>query len=109
MEVNPSGVVSIVWRCLPGAAPGLLDVDTSGVRNKNILQPWEMDFQYNPWFSSNPMYCQVMIMVIKPTQLTIRDAFPIVPVLQVMIMSMSLTSLEGWTSNSPGFARGKGY
>ena len=40
-------------RCLPEALPGLLDVDTSGVRNKNILQPWEMDFQYNPWFSSN--------------------------------------------------------
>ena len=54
LEVNPSGVVSVVGRCIPGALPGLLDDDTSGVRNKNILQPWEMEFQYNHWFSSNP-------------------------------------------------------
>ncbi len=52
LEVNPSGVVPVVGRHHPGATPGLLGVDTSGVRNKNILQPWEMDFQYNPWFSS---------------------------------------------------------
>jgi len=44
----PDPFLPVVGRHYPGALPGLLDGDTSGVRNKNILQPWEMDFQYNP-------------------------------------------------------------
>ncbi len=32
-EVNPSGVVPVVGRYFPGAIPGLLDDDTSGVSN----------------------------------------------------------------------------
>jgi hypothetical protein len=35
-EVNPSGVVPAVERHFPGAIPGLLEDDTSGVSNPDI-------------------------------------------------------------------------
>ncbi len=36
LEVNPSGVVLVVERHFPGAIPGLLEDDTSGVSNPDI-------------------------------------------------------------------------
>ena len=69
MEVNPSGVVFIVWCHLPGALPGLLDVDTSGVRNSNITP----GFPVTPVLPGKDNG--------NKTNPTIRDAFPIAPVL----------------------------
>jgi hypothetical protein len=74
--VNPSRVAPGMGHHSPGAVPGLLDGDTSGVRNRKITS-------------------------------VLRVSLPIatMPDDDDAIMS---TSLEGWPSSSPGFARDKG-
>jgi hypothetical protein len=69
LEVNPSGVVPVVGRHLPGAIPGLLDDDTSGVSNPDITT----GFPVTPVLPGNDNG--------NKTNPTIRDAFPIAPVL----------------------------
>ena len=74
--VNPSRVAPGMGLYSPGAVPGLLDGDTSGIRNRKITS-------------------------------VLRVSLPIatMPDDDDAIMS---TSLEGWPSSSPGFARDKG-
>ena len=39
MKVNPSGVAGIIRTRVPGARPGLLDDDTSGVGKAELNKP----------------------------------------------------------------------
>jgi hypothetical protein len=93
-EVNPSGVVFVVGCHFPGMLPGLLEDDTSGVRNPNAI----------PVFLQ-PRYSQVTIMAIR--QPALRVVLPVTRVMPDDDNANKTTSPEGWPSNSPGFVRGK--